>query len=80
MLLVGITGKGSFFQMYSHSIRYGGYLWLYLGMIFYVLFLVGLNYCFSNWFKNKKYKKIIVPLMYIPAILLMVIHFIRDFT
>ena len=34
MLLVGIMGKGSFFQMYSHSIQYGGYLWLYLGIIF----------------------------------------------
>ncbi len=83
MLFLGITGKGAFFQMYSNSMRYRGYLWFYLGIVFYFLLLIGIELYSSDWSKNKIYKKhpkIKMSLICTPPILLLVVHFIRDFT
>lgn len=77
MLFFGMTGKVAFFQIHSSSIRYGGYLWLYIGIICYFFFMLGVN----DWFLegNKKKKKIPKKIYYIPPILLLLVHFIRDF-
>lgn len=55
MLFVSVTGKVAFLQMYSTSIRYGGYLWLYIGMVCYFFFVLGMDYWFLDG--NKKIKK-----------------------
>mgnify|MGYP003372515244 CR=1 FL=1 len=74
MLFLGITGKVPFFQIYSSSIRYGGYLWLYVGIVCYFLFVLGLD----SWLLEHN-KKIPRKVYYIPPILLLLVQFVRDF-
>lgn len=73
MLCFGITGRAPFFQMHSESLRYGGYLWFYVGVCCYLLWLLGLYLDTPKWIKKIE-KKISKGIYLVPAIILIAVH------